>query len=37
VRLLLIVYAAVLLSGGITQLAVRVQDRPCGAFLGLMR
>jgi hypothetical protein len=37
VRLLLIVYAAVLLTGGVTQVAVRLGDRPCGTFLGLIR
>jgi len=36
-RLLVIVYAMVLLTGGITQVAVRFHGHPCGAILGLMR
>jgi hypothetical protein len=37
VRLLFIVYAAILLTGGITQIAMRLHEHPCAAILGLMR
>ena len=36
-RLLVIVYAVVLLTGGITQIAVRLHEHPCSALLGPMR
>jgi len=36
-RLLVIVYAAILLTGGITQIAIRLHEHPCSALLSLMR